>query len=129
METLKVKVDGKEYKVEVEETDNGRLKVYFEDEVYEVETKEDINQLIDEELKQSSAKHEAGSVIKAPLPGKIVSVNVKKGQQVKENQLLIKLVAMKMENEITSPAEGKVKEIRVKNNDNVNKDDILMVLE
>jgi len=52
-------------------------------------------------------------VITSPLPGKIVSVNVKTGQQVKEGELLLVIEAMKMENEIVAPVNGTVTTVSV----------------
>ena len=127
MEELIVKVDGKEYNVKVEETEDGRLRVHCGEDVYEVETKEPIEPESAKETKERSIQ-EAG-VIKAPLPGTIVAVNIKKGEKVKAGDVLIKLVSMKMENEVTTEKDSRVKEVRVKKNDNVNRGDVLVVLE
>lgn len=127
MEDLIVKIDGREYKVKVEETDAGKIRVHFNGEIYVVETK--VNKKIEEELKKTYLKKEGEIIITAPLPGIIASINVKKGQKVNSNELLLKIIAMKMENEVLSPKMGKVKEIKVKKNDTINKGDILMVIE
>lgn len=42
-------------------------------------------------------------VIEAPLPGKIIAVNVKKGDTVKEGATICVIEAMKMENPILAP--------------------------
>jgi biotin carboxyl carrier protein len=55
--------------------------------------------------------------IKAPIPGKIVSIKCKVNDLVKSGQVLLILEAMKMENEIYSRSSGVVKEIRVKEGD------------
>ncbi|MFH1641541.1 MAG: biotin/lipoyl-containing protein [Nanoarchaeota archaeon] len=128
MEELIVKLDGKEYKVAVEELDNCKIRVHLNGKTFEVETKADI----EEELlliNDKKAKAEGKNVVKAPLPGTVVAINVKIGQQVKEGKSLIKLIAMKMENDILSQKDGIVKEIRVKKNESVNKDDVLVVIE
>ena len=49
--------------------------------------------------------------VKAPMPGKILEVLVKVGDQVKEDDEILMLEAMKMENPIYAPADGTVKEI------------------
>ncbi len=67
-------------------------------------------------------------VITAPMPGKIVSVEVKKGQAVKEGDLILVLEAMKMENEIFCNRAGTVKELRVSANATVNTEDVLAVI-
>lgn len=67
-------------------------------------------------------------VIKSPMPGKIVSVAVKQGQEVREGDLVIVLEAMKMENDILCGRAGTVKEIRVTENALVNTGDELVVI-
>lgn len=67
--------------------------------------------------------------VKAPMPGKILEVLVNVGDQVKEDDELIMLEAMKMENPIYAPAGGTVKEIKVKANDSVDTEQLMMVIE
>ena len=62
----------------------------------------------------------------APMPGKIVSINVKDGQKVKSGENLLVLEAMKMENLITASKDTKIKKINVKSNDAVEVDQILI---
>ena len=64
--------------------------------------------------------------IKAPMPGLILDINVKEGQEVKENDNLIILEAMKMENSITSPRDGIIKSISVNKSDTVEKNQLLI---
>ncbi len=47
------------------------------------------------------------------MPGKILRVSVKPGDQVKKGQSIIVMEAMKMENEIKSPQDGVIKEVKV----------------
>lgn len=127
MQDLKVNIDGKEYSVKVEELDSGKLKVYFNSETFEVETKSDIEKELFEEIEKKESSKEKG-VIVAPLPGIVFSVDVKAGEKVKKGRKLISLMAMKMENEVTAPIDGEVKEIRVQKGDTVNKGDVLAIL-
>ena len=55
----------------------------------------------------------AGEVVKSPMPGNILKINVAQGQTVKEGDVLIVLEAMKMENEIVAPKAGSVAQIAV----------------
>jgi biotin carboxyl carrier protein len=66
--------------------------------------------------------------VKAPMPGKILDVLVKVGDQVKEDDEVIMLEAMKMENPIYAPADGTVKEIKVKANDTVETEQVMIII-
>ena len=129
MEDLTIKVDGKDYDVKVEETDDGKILVRINGDVYEIEPAQDKKAAIFNRVKKEKIEETGKAVIIAPLPGTIYEVKIKKGQKVKEGQSLIKLIAMKMENDITAPRSGTIKEINVKKNDKVNKDDILIIIE
>ena len=66
--------------------------------------------------------------ITAPMTGKIVSVRVKKGDQVKEKQVLCTIEAMKMENEITATKAGTVQEVSVSEGSPVSEGETLFVI-
>jgi len=69
------------------------------------------------------------STIKAPLPGKILSILISEGDTVKKDDKLMTMEAMKMENNILSDTEGVVKSIKVASGDAVLQDDILLEIE
>ncbi len=58
-------------------------------------------------------------VVEAPIPGKILSVNVEEGGSVEEGAVVCVIEAMKMENPILAPVGGSVKEITVSSGDTV----------
>lgn len=55
----------------------------------------------------------SGEVVKAPMPGNILKINVAPGQKVEEGDVLIVLEAMKMENEIVAAESGTVAQVAV----------------
>lgn len=67
--------------------------------------------------------------IKAPMPGLILETNVDVGQEVKEDDALLILEAMKMENIINSPRDGIIKSINVKQGETVDKNALLIEFE
>ncbi len=69
------------------------------------------------------------SSIVAPLPGLILKLNVRVGDEVKSGQQLLIMEAMKMENEIRAKNNGLVKEILVKEGDSVDEGSVLITLE
>ena len=67
--------------------------------------------------------------LKAPMPGLVLDIMVKEGEEVTEGQELIVLEAMKMENAIKSPQDGKIKKIAIKNQDKIDKNHTLLSFE
>jgi biotin carboxyl carrier protein len=65
----------------------------------------------------------------APMPGTIAEILVEVGNNVKVDEELIILEAMKMENPICAPSDGTVKEIKVKEKDKVDTNQVLVILE
>lgn len=66
--------------------------------------------------------------VNAPMPGKILKVNVNAGTAVKKGDVLLVLEAMKMENEIPAPSDGTVASINVAVGDNVEAGAVLATL-
>ena len=64
--------------------------------------------------------------LKAPMPGLVLSVLVKEGDEVKKGDNLLVLEAMKMENIIKSPADVTIKSIKIKASDKVEKNQVLI---
>ncbi len=67
--------------------------------------------------------------LRAPLPGRIITLLAEPGQKVRAGELLCKLEAMKMENELPSPRDGIVKEILVSEGEEVELDRVILTLE
>ena len=68
------------------------------------------------------------TTIVAPMPGMILSYEVEVGDEVKADDVVVTLEAMKMANAITTPISGRVKAINFKQGDTVARDDVLAVI-
>ena len=68
------------------------------------------------------------TAITAPMPGMIISYEVKAGDKVEANDVVVILEAMKMANAITTPVSGQVKAINFANGDKVARDDVLAII-
>lgn len=69
------------------------------------------------------------NAIKAPMPGLILEISVEVGQEVKENDPLLILEAMKMENSILSPRDGVIKSVTMTKGAAVEKGALLIEFE
>lgn len=79
-------------------------------------------------LGSDSLSHHTHSEIKAPMPGLVVRILVRKGDAVKRGANLMILEAMKMENEIRTPADAEVGDVLVRDGDIVEKGQVIVTL-
>ncbi len=70
-----------------------------------------------------------GNGIKAPIPGAILSIDVKEGDSVEVGQQILTMEAMKMENQIKSTKAGKITQLCVKPGDAVAQGQDLVIVE
>ncbi len=122
---FKLKFKGREYNIEVSETEQGvKIKVNKKEFIFEEEPKEKSLSSV----KSFPKKDFSPKTITAPISGVISEIFVKQGDRIKKGEKLILLSAMKMENEIVSDYDGKIKEILVKKNQKVKSNDTLLII-
>lgn len=115
MKKYNIKLNNKVYEVEIEEVTGSNIEAASNGEAAAT-----ITQSSKQAPTVSKAQPSGGLTIKAPMAGSILSIAVKVGDQIKKDQTLMILEAMKMENEISSPVDGKVLSIGVSKGDMVN---------
>ena len=124
MKTYKYNINGNDYEVAVEGIENYVATVTVNGESYTVKMPEPEkpahHPVIDKPKKYG---------VKAPLPGVIVDVKVKPGDEIKRGDTVVILDAMKMENNITSDRAGKIAEICVVPGESVMEGKDLVILE
>jgi biotin carboxyl carrier protein len=155
MARYEVTIDGRTYEVEILLDDGHRAVVKVDDREYEVDvrnvsapgpvaisspptpTATDPGTVMPRPTHTPTASPKpttpggaaGGMQIRAPMPGLVLEVIVSVGQRVKPGDVLLRVEAMKMENDIKSDAEGTVKEILVSKGDEVLEGAVLVVLE
>ncbi len=118
-------LDGPSHVANVTEQDDV-YQVDVEGERYPIRVEEESRYII---RTRGAGGGERGQILKAPMPGKVVLVEVTVGQTVAVGDGLIVLEAMKMENQIKAAVAGTVKEIRAQAGQAVNPGDVLVVIE
>ena len=92
---------------------------------YTVQLKDKYDDLL-KELGMEMGSSTKVKELKAPMPGLVVDVRVKEGDEVKKGDALVVLQAMKMENILKSPADLVVKKIHVKKDSTIEKNQLLI---
>lgn len=134
MKEYKYNIAGKEYVVAVGERTDNVTTVVVNGETYNVEA---IPEPVVEKkvvlpppaVKKQEAKDDLQDALRSPLPGTIVGIKVKVGDEVKEGDALVVLEAMKMDNNLTAEKDGKVKAILVVEGETVKENTPLVTFE
>jgi biotin carboxyl carrier protein len=119
-------IDGDSYNVEFEESGD-EVAVLVRNQVSRIDVADERKL----RLRAATAGFtvEGKQTVTAPMPGKIVKVLVKVGDEVTEGQGLIVVEAMKMENELKSPKAGRIAELFAKEGSTVENNAKLVVVE
>ena len=145
---IKISVDGKVYDLDSVMVEPGVYSVLINNKSYNVELVErdgpkklTVNtiyksfeaSIIDAEEKYKNLRKgsdlEDNSIISSPMPGTVVKILVKEGDEVAEGETVIIVSAMKMESEYKVNQKRKVKEICVSEGDNITSNQALIIVE
>ncbi len=110
---------------------NKETKTYqlgFNGQTFEVGIKDRFDQLL-HSMGLDLVKNSKVNEMKAPMPGLVLSIKAKAGDEVKKGDALLILEAMKMENVIKSPTDGIIKHINIVEKQAVDKNQILITFE
>lgn len=138
MKKYNLTINGNSYHVDIKEATGNTIHMEVNGSAYEVELEKEIktsktptlvmsqpkpsNKPTAESLKSS----ESTKKLTAPLPGVILKVNVKEGDEVKTGDNLLILEAMKMENTVLAEYSGTIKNMNVKEGQSVLQGDVLL---
>jgi len=143
---VSAEVDGRSYELEVRERDGLGYLILHGTKVYDCRV-EPTGELTTVHLRQNSypirvvdpkrlrsaqsgGRHDHGSAeIVAPMPGKIIRVLVRTGEEVVAGNGILIVEAMKMQNELKAPKGGTVVAIHAEAGATVNAGDVLAVIE
>jgi biotin carboxyl carrier protein len=144
-----IAVDGKKYEVDILMVEKGVYSILYNGRSFNVELIESeepkkyvVNtfarsfnaEIIDAESKYISSRNKgseatAERMIMSPMPGKVIRVLVKPGEEVQAGQNLVVVEAMKMQSEFKASADHVVAEVLVKEGDTVNANQLMVRLD
>lgn len=141
-----IKIEGKTYDVEVGDTRSSPVKVVVDGTEYEIEipdadtarmpsTRPETGSTLSSPRPVAAPRPapaaiaDGGNAIRAPMPGRIVNINVGVGDDVKMGQAVVVLESMKMENTITAPQDGTVQAVHIEMNQSVQHGQTLVELD
>ena len=146
MKEYKIKINGNDYNVTIDEVEGNAAKVEVNGTPYNVEFDKPLSKPKTISVVNRPAAAPAagpapasrpaaapaaaagGSTVNSPLPGVVLEVKVKDGDKVTKGQVIMVLEAMKLENDILAPASGTVVSINVSKGTVVNVGDVLAVI-
>ena len=125
MKEYKIKINGNNYNVTIDEVEDNMAKVEVNGTPYNVEFEKPISKpktisVVNKPAAAPSAgpapankpaaapAAAGGATVNPPLPGGVLEIKVKDGDKVTKGQVIMVLEAMKMENAIEAPCEGTI---------------------
>ncbi len=135
LKKYKITVDGKAYEVEVEDVGSSTSAQSVSAPISTpvaaaqaapVEVKPSAQAPVAAAAPKAPAAEPKGEVLRAPMPGTILSVTASVGKTVKRGDILLVLEAMKMENEIVAHVDGTIAAIYVQKGSSVNAGETLV---
>ncbi|WP_324024368.1 biotin/lipoyl-containing protein [Maribacter sp. BPC-D8] len=129
-QTLHVLDNNTAFEVEIVHSDfmNKTMSLSINGNIYEVKLEDEYDQQV-KKMGLLAVTTQKLNEVKAPMPGLIVDVMVKVGQEIVEGTPLLVLSAMKMENIILAQGEGIIKSIEIKKDDAVEKGQVIIEME
>jgi len=137
MKEYKIKINGNDYNVAIDEVEDNVAKIQVNGTPYNVEFERPIAKpkavsqvkrpapaaaatpAAAPVARPAAAAAAGGEVVTSPLPGVVLNINVKEGDAVKKGDAVLILEAMKMENAIEATCDGTIKSIKVQKGDSV----------
>jgi acetyl/propionyl-CoA carboxylase alpha subunit len=107
-----IELNGESFEIAGFRTEEGTYHLEIQGEFYEVELQEYYKEYFKKQEKKKSQN--STTLLKAPIPGRIVRIDVTLGQKVQAGQSLVVLSAMKMENVLSAPHAGIIQKIGVR---------------
>ncbi len=101
--------DGRSFAVASQRLERNRFRLLLSQRQFEVRLREPHERATGAAVAGRSGPHQ----VKAPIPGRVVSIAVRAGDEVQVGQALLVLEAMKMENQICAEAMGRIQEVLV----------------
>jgi glutaconyl-CoA/methylmalonyl-CoA decarboxylase subunit gamma len=136
MKKYSFSIKGVNYDVDIQSLVGNHAHLLVNGKPFDVEIHRELKQvktpiIVRSPIKESSRDIEkktggAKTEIKSPLPGVIVKIFVTKGEEVKKNQKLFSLEAMKMENEIKAERDGIIESIKALPGQSVLQEEVVM---
>ena len=138
MKNFKFKIYDNNYNVRIVSHEDNIINLEVNGTSYSVKLDEEIKQTKTPTLVRSASKSPAvplnmssntrNTKIVAPIPGVVISIDIKVGDIVKVGDRMLILEAMKMENNITSEKAGTVSAIYVKTGQHVLQNELMIEL-
>nr|CAB3264688.1 propionyl-CoA carboxylase alpha chain, mitochondrial [Phallusia mammillata] len=112
----------------IDATPTGNFIIQYQGTLFDIDVlREDAARM--QEFMPKKVEEDQSSVLRSPMPGSVLTISCKVGDEVAVGQEVCVIEAMKMQNSLTAARDGKVKAIHCKTGDSIGEGDLIIELE
>jgi biotin carboxyl carrier protein len=120
--------DNRFHEAKIADSTSTELRIVLDNQFLVLKKHSKLSEIIE---KSSSSAGGANSMntISSQIPGRVISIAISKGEEVKQGDSIVVLESMKMQVAIKSHRDGKIRDLKVKEGQSISRNDVIAILE
>lgn len=127
-ETFEYIFDNTYHEVKVVESSSTELKILLNGQLITLKKHSQLSEIIEKSRAMAGGAN-SQNTISSQIPGRVISISMKKGDNVKQGDTVVILESMKMQVAIKSHRDGLLRELKVKEGQSISRNDVIAILE
>lgn len=120
--------DNKFHEAKIAESTSTELKIVLDNQILVLKKHSKLSEII-EKSTSSAGGANSMNTISSQIPGRVISIAISKGDEVKQGDSIVVLESMKMQVAIKSHRDGKIRDLKVKEGQSISRNDVVAILE
>lgn len=121
-------LDNRFHEAKIAESSSTELKIVLDNQLLILKKHSKLSEII-EKSSASAGGSNSMNTISSQIPGRVISIAISKGDEVKQGDNIVVLESMKMQVAIKSHRDGKIRDLKVKEGQSISRNDVVAILE
>lgn len=121
-------LDNTYHEIKVSDSTTTELKIFLDGYPMNLKKYSKLSEIMEKSISRVGGSN-SQNVISSQIPGRVISLSVNRGDEVKQGDSIVVLESMKMQVAVKSPRDGIIREIKVKEGQSISRNDVVAILE